>query len=96
MDRQQMNFVIIPREELDTLLDNQQKILQQLQHLQPLRDKTIPIKHITAKEFMAAVKISRSKFDQLVHENKIKIIKKTRRIYVPISEVDRYFNDAEI
>lgn len=96
MNKQQMTFVIIPRVALDTLLDNQQKILQQLQHLQPLRDKTISIKHITAKEFMAAVRICRSKFDQLARHNKIKIIKKRRKIYVPASEVDRYFSDANI
>lgn len=52
--------------------------------------------HITAKGFMAAVRICRSKFDQLVSENKIRIIRKRRKIYVPTSEVDRYFSDPSI
>jgi hypothetical protein len=56
----------------------------------------IPLRHITAKEFMAAVRICRSKFDQLVGQNKIRIIKKRRKIYVPTSEVDRYFSDPSI
>jgi len=45
---------------------------------------------------MAAIRIGRTKFDQLVSGSKIKIIKKRRKIYVPASEVDRYFNDPKI
>jgi hypothetical protein len=45
---------------------------------------------ITAKEFMSAIRIGRTKFDQLVQANKIRIIKKDR-IYVPVGEVKRYF-----
>jgi hypothetical protein len=61
-----------------------------------LASPTVPLRHITAKEFMAAVRICRSKFDQLVNENKIRIIRKRRKIYVPTSEVDRYFSDPSI
>jgi hypothetical protein len=45
---------------------------------------------------MKAVRICRSKFDKLVASSKIKIVKKKRKIYVPLSEVDRYFLDASI
>ena len=96
MDMQRMNLVMIPQEELSNLQLTQQEILKQLQNLQLSTSPTVPIRHITAKEFMTAVRICRSKFDQLVNQNKIRIIKKRRKIYVPISEVDRYFADPSI
>ncbi len=96
MDMQRMNLVMIPQEELYNLQSTQQEILKQLQNLQSLTSPTVPIRHITAKEFMAAVRICRSKFDQLVNQNKIRTIKKRRKIYVPTSEVDRYFSDPSI
>ena len=96
MEMQKMNLVMIPEEELSNLQSTQQEILKQLQSLQLLTSPTVPLRYITAKEFMAAVRICRSKFDQLVSENKIRIIKKRRKIYVPTSEVDRYFSDPSI
>ena len=96
MNSQRMNLVIIPEEELINIKTTQQEILRQLQSLQSPSSTTVPVRHITAKEFMAAVRICRSKFDQLVNENKIKTIKKRRKIYVPTSEVDRYFSDPSI
>jgi hypothetical protein len=96
MNSQRMNLVIIPEEELTNIQTTQQEILRQLQSLQYRSSTTVPVRHITAKEFMAAVRICRSKFDQLVNENKIKTIKKRRKIYVPTSEVDRYFTDPSI
>ena len=91
-----MNLVMIPQEELANLQMTQQEILKQLQGLQIPSLGSIQIKNITAKEFMSAVRICRSKFDQLVNRNKIKIIRKGRKIYVPISEVDRFFSDRSI
>ena len=91
-----MNLVMIPQEELSNLQLTQQEILKQLQNLQLSTSPIVPLRHITAKEFMAAVRICRSKFDQLVGQNKIRIIKKRRKIYVPTSEVDRYFSDPSI
>ena len=96
MNSQHMNLVIIPEEELTNIQTTQQEILRQLQSLQYPSSTTVPVRHITAKEFMAAVRICRSKFDQLVSENKIKTIKKRRKIYLPTSEVDRYFSDPSI
>jgi hypothetical protein len=96
MEMQRINLVMIPEEELSHLKSTQQEILKQLQSLQFVTSTTLPLSHITAKEFMAAVRICRSKFDQLVSENKIRIIRKRRKIYVPTSEVDRYFSDPSI
>jgi len=45
---------------------------------------------------MKVVRMCRSKFDQLVIAGKIKTIKKRRKIYVPVSEIDRYFSDPSI
>ncbi|MEK7227821.1 MAG: hypothetical protein AAB681_00495 [Patescibacteria group bacterium] len=91
-----MTLVMVPQETLSGLLASQQDILQQLKELNTRGPTGIPIKHITAKEFMAAVRIKRTKFDQLVLSNKIKTIKKRRKIYVPLSEVERYFSDPAI
>jgi len=56
----------------------------------------IGARFITSSEFMEAVKIRRWKFDQLIGQNKIKAIKKERKIYVLATEVDRYFMDPDI
>jgi|GEM_PF-3297935 len=47
--------------------------------------------YITAMGFMQAVWIGRTKFDEFVAANKVKTIKKDRKIYVPAGEVERYF-----
>lgn len=87
---------MIPKEEWEVLKTSQQDILQQLKELNARGPTGIAVKHITAKEFMEAVRIKRTKFDQLVDLNKIRTIKKRRKIYVPVSEIDRYFNDPSI
>ena len=96
ISKNQTIYVILPREQLNTILLNQQKILDRLSVLHSTRERGAPIKHVTAIEFMESVKICRAKFDQLVRHNKIKTIKKKRKIYVPTSEVDRYFSDPDI
>jgi hypothetical protein len=97
MNMQGMNLVIIPEEELTNIKTTQAEILEQLKNLQPtFSPKGIFPNHITAKEFMMAVKICRSKFDQLVSANKIKTIKKRRKIYLPVTEVERFFTDPSI
>jgi len=50
--------------------------------------------YITAIEFMKAVRIGRRKFDQLVQINKMKTIKKDRKVYLRVEKVDRYFKDS--
>lgn len=52
--------------------------------------------YITAKEFMAAVRICRSNFDKLVNRGKIMTLKKGRKVYVVASEVERYFREVEV
>jgi len=95
-DLQNITLVMIPAEDLESIKNSQQKILQQLQALDRVDLGSIPVKNITAKEFMAAIRICRTKFDRLVSMNKIRIIKTKRKIYVPVSEVERYFNDPGI
>lgn len=96
MNKQNATLVLIPLEELQIIKDAQQEILQLLKTKQDSSPSALIIKHITAKEFMNAVRIKRTKFDQLVQANKIKIIRKKRKIYVPVSEIDRYFSDSRI
>ena len=97
MNMQSMNLVMIPEIELANLKTSQAEILAQLKNLQlsPAPKGGFP-NYITAKEYMSAVKICRSKFDQLVSTNKIKTIKKKRKIYLPTSEIERYFADPTI
>jgi len=68
--QQATSLVIIPIEELNNLKTIQQEILQQLKELRAIGSSIPTARHVTAKEFMAAVKICRTKFDQLVIENK--------------------------
>ena len=96
MDVQEMNFVMIPAADLALLKTSQQEILQQLKELNTKGPGGLPIEYITAVEFMKAVSIGRTKFDQLVNTNKIKVIKKRRKIYVPVGEVDRFFKDPGV
>ncbi len=92
-----MNLVMIPEDELASLKTSQAEILAQLKNIKTFSStKEVFPNHITAKEYMTAVKICRSKFDQLVSTNKIKTIKKKRKIYLPASEVDRYFTDPTV
>lgn len=91
-----MKVVIVPEEEWRLLLYGQQEMLRLLQELQ-ISEKPVAVKHgessyITAIEFMAAVRIKRTKFDQLVATSQIKVIRKGRKIYVPSTEIQRYFS----
>jgi len=95
MNLQGVVLVMIPEAELNLLKSSLQGIQQQLNYLQG--KVAIPAaKHITAVEFMAAVRIKRTKFDELVRFGKVKVIKKMRKIYVPVEEVDRYFSDSSV
>jgi hypothetical protein len=96
MNLQSVTLVMITEEDLALLKNTQQEILQQLKELHSKGPRGVSVKNIAAKEFMAAVRIGRTKFDQLVSTSKIRIIKKRRKIYVPVSEVDRYFTDPGI
>lgn len=96
MNFEKMTLVMIPKEAWTDMVATQQDILRKLQELSTKEPGTVSTTYITAKEFMAAVRIGRTKFDQLVQTNKIRITKKRRKIYVPVSEVERYFTDGNI
>lgn len=87
-------FYLIPAEKLAAIESWQKQIIELIKsNNQP---KTAGGKtHLTAKEFMVAVSIGRSKFDQLVAGNQIKSIKKKRKIYIPYTEVERYFREVD-
>ena len=87
-----VRVLVVPEEEWNSLQQSQGEILRLLKDLAGRdnpKGKVVPF--ITAIEFMTAVRIGRTKFDQLVAECKVKTIKKGRKIYVPIGEVERYF-----
>jgi hypothetical protein len=89
-------MVMVPQDEWYQVKETQQKILDVLNSLGKKDEVAVQIRNITAMEFMAAVRIRRTKFDKLVAASKIKIIRKGRKIYVPVSEVDRFFTDPAI
>ena len=99
MERSVIHMVVLPEEEWSQFKTSQNEMLAILKDAKNSFKASVSTslsKFITAKEFMEAVKIRRTKFDQLVQTNRIKIIKKLRKIYVPITEIDRYFNDSTI
>lgn len=83
---------MIPQQEWSFIKEQQKEILEHIKMLHEKRHNQMPTNYITAKEFMDTLRIKRTKFDQLVQTNKIRIIKKERKIYVSVKEVDRYFN----
>lgn len=84
-------LVMIPQQEWDTFREQQEEIVMMIKTLSQKSEHKIPVNYITAKEFMDAVRIKRTKFDKLVQSNSIKTIKKERKIYVPLQEISRYF-----
>jgi len=90
-----VNVIVVPEADWQKLFQGQAELLRLVQELkgrQPVTAAVVP--YITAMEFMQAVRIGRTKFDQLVAANKVKTIKKDRKIYVPVGEVERYFKEC--
>lgn len=71
----------------EELRENQKLILENLQILKTSR----PANYLTAKEFMTEVKISRWKFNELRNRNLIEVIQRGRILYIPVGEVQRFF-----
>jgi len=94
MNLQGMTLIMIPEADLQSIKASLEDIKQQLNNLSP--KAAASVKYITATEFMMAVRIRRTKFDELVKDGKIRVIKKLRKIYVPVGEVDRYFSDPSV
>jgi fumarylacetoacetate (FAA) hydrolase family protein len=88
------SIVMISEQELKQIKEIQGKILEKLESLQPR--ETQDSGYISAIEFMNSVRIKRSKFDHLVATNQIKTLKKARKIYVPTSEISKFFTDPNI
>ncbi len=89
-----LSLVMIPEQEWQRVKSIQEEILREIRELQTKGPTGVPLRHITAKEFMDAVRIKRSKFDQLVQANKVRIVRKGRKLYVPVGEVERYFGEG--
>ena len=87
---------MIPENEWNAFRRMQSEILELVKKPEKKDTASVPLKYITAIEFMNTVRIKRSKFDQLVLSSKIKILKKGRKIYVPVGEVERFFSDRTI
>ncbi len=87
-----VKVIAVPETEWQQMLNGQKEILELLHMLKNKSMANAPtVAYITAMEFMQAVQIGRTKFDQLVAQNRVQTIKKDRKIYVPIGEVERYF-----
>lgn len=84
-------YVLISKEELDAFKKSQALIVAMLHDLLATKVASSTGGYITAKEFMDAVRIRRTKFDLLVYKGEVKTLKKGRKIYVPEEEVKRYF-----
>lgn len=87
-----VSVLVVPEAEWKALLAGQMEMIRFLSEWRNDMAVAGPVNpYITAMEFMQAVRIGRTKFDQLVAANKVKTIKKDRKIYVPAGEVERYF-----
>jgi len=88
----------VPSEDLASIMDEIRKMTAKLDEIKfaMSTERRVGARFITASEFMEAVKIKRWKFDQLIGQNKIRTIKKERKIYVLATEVDRYFMDPDV
>jgi excisionase family DNA binding protein len=85
------SIIILTEESLEGILKGQKEIIAKINELQGLKRDT---EYLTTQEFMQRVKIGRSKFDQLIMANEIKYIRKQRKIYIPETEVARYFEEG--
>ncbi|SMD32564.1 hypothetical protein SAMN04488029_0911 [Reichenbachiella faecimaris] len=84
-------IIELPSERFEEFIENQNKILGALENL-----KMVPRpEFLTASEFMFQAKIGRWKFDQLRDQNRIKVIRRGKKLYVPESEVNRYFLEED-
>jgi excisionase family DNA binding protein len=84
-------FVLIPADELNQLKLKINRLTYLFEErLSDLKQKSN--RYLTAQEFMNCLNISRSTFDSLREENKIKVIQKGRKLYLSETEIERYMN----
>lgn len=96
MNTEHMNFIMLPEEAWVGVTTALETIQSDLKELKTGKATALLPGYITAREFMNRVSIKRTKFDELRKHNKIKTVKKRRKIYVLAAEVERYFIDASI
>ena len=89
-------FVMLPQEQWEALQSQQKEIYTMLQELHSKGPGGIPVRYITAQAFMEQCGIHRSKFDELRRKGMIRVIKKKRKLYLPINEVERFYTDNNI
>lgn len=92
------SILVIPIEEWNAMKEEIRRIAEKVEQMNVNSRGSAPVRspYITAKEFMAAVRICRSNFDKLVSRRKIMTLKKGRKVYVVASEVERYFKEVEV
>ncbi|NVJ48267.1 MAG: helix-turn-helix domain-containing protein [Cytophagia bacterium] len=87
-------FLIIPRSEFEEWkAESRHQNQRILDALREGKSNYSGNTYLTVKEFMTQVKIARSKFDELVAEGRVKTLRPNggRKIYIPVTEVARYF-----
>ncbi len=90
------SFILVERQDIESIKKSQQDILNKLAELHK-REKTNPVlnsPYVTAIEFMQAVRIRRWKFNCLVNSRKILTLKKKRKIYVHVDQIEKYFKEV--
>ena len=89
-------IMLIGRQDLEAIKKGQQEILDRLERIERGSNQYVNgvTLYLTAIEFMKAVRIRRWKFNNLIRTGKIRTLKKSRKIYVPRGEVERYFKEV--
>lgn len=82
--------VEVPAEVFTEMRDTQKMILSRLQDLRMIA----PAEYLTAIEFMTRTKMSRWKFNELRDKNLIEVIQRGRTLYVPETEVKKFFEGS--
>jgi hypothetical protein len=91
MTQHKWQMVMLPEVEWELIKTTQLEILNMLKILDRKENIRSIKQYLPALEFMKAVNIKRSKFDQLVKTNQVKVIRKGRKLYVPSNEIEKYF-----
>jgi hypothetical protein len=80
--------VEVPAEEFQYLKETGEKILKALENLRVVT----PTEYLTPKEFCKETKMSLWKFTALRNEGNLQVKQIGRKLYVPRTEVGRYFS----
>lgn len=80
--------VEIPLADFEALKESNRQIVEALQAMKSIKRPEF----LSSKEFMEEVKISRWKFQELRDANMLRVVQRGRKLYVPATEVTRYFN----